>query len=104
MFTENFVSRVTTDPIELVVESRSIQSKMFDQLSSRWKLTANATNPNETDVDFWTEMTVSDPIVVSVLDKVLKEVAGRQVSAFEKRCKVVPIEAEDVDPATDEKQ
>jgi coenzyme Q-binding protein COQ10 len=96
MFTENFVSRVTTDPTELVVESKSIQSKMFDQLSSRWKLKANAKNPNETEVDFWTEMTVSDPVIVSVLDQVLKEVAGRQVAAFEKRCKVIPIAEEDL--------
>jgi hypothetical protein len=47
-------------------------------------------------VDFWTEMTVSDPVIVSVLDQVLKEAAGRQVAAFEKRCKVTPIAEEDL--------
>lgn len=88
------MSRVSTDYEDLVVESTSIQSKLFDNLSSRWKLTASESDPNETDVDFWMEMTVSDPVVVAVLDRVLKEVAGRQVAAFEERCKVVPIEEE----------
>jgi ribosome-associated toxin RatA of RatAB toxin-antitoxin module len=41
-------------------------------------------------VDFEVEMTVSDPLVVAVLDKILIQVAGHQVEAFEKRCKVIP--------------
>eukprot|EP00545_Synedropsis_sp_CCMP1620_P012465 CAMPEP_0119017216 /NCGR_PEP_ID=MMETSP1176-20130426/15782_1 /TAXON_ID=265551 /ORGANISM="Synedropsis recta cf, Strain CCMP1620" /LENGTH=175 /DNA_ID=CAMNT_0006970871 /DNA_START=50 /DNA_END=577 /DNA_ORIENTATION=- len=97
MFTENFVSRVSSDADELVVESTSIQSKMFDNLSSRWKLKANKSDPNETEVDFWMEMTVSDPIIVTVLDQALKEVAGRQVAAFAERCKVIPIEEDETD-------
>ena len=43
------------------------------------------------DVNFQVELTVSDPIIVSVLDQVLSEVAGRQVSAFDQRCKELPI-------------
>jgi hypothetical protein len=36
-------------------------------------------------------MTVSDPVIVAVLDRVLKAVAGRQVEAFEKRCGELPL-------------
>jgi ribosome-associated toxin RatA of RatAB toxin-antitoxin module len=88
IFSEDFVSRVTVNVDELVVETKSIRSKLIDQISSRWKLTK--LGENKTDVDFCMEMTVSDPLIVSVLDKVLKEVAGRQVEAFEHRCHAVP--------------
>lgn len=97
LFTEKFVSRVKVDPKELVIETTSIQSKLFDNLSSRWKLSHVPGNPNETDVDFWMEMTVSDPVVVTTLDQVLREIAGRQVSAFEQRCQVIPYEEDEVD-------
>jgi hypothetical protein len=33
-------------------------------------------------------MTVSDPVIVAVLDQVLQQVAGRQIEAFEKRCEL----------------
>ena len=36
-------------------------------------------------------MTVSDPVIVTVLDQVLQQVAGRQVEAFEKRCEEKPL-------------
>lgn len=36
-------------------------------------------------------MTVSDPVIVTVLDQILQEVAGRQVEAFEKRCDELPV-------------
>jgi hypothetical protein len=42
-------------------------------------------------VDFEVEMTVSDPMVVAILDKVLLQVAGHQVDAFDKRCKEMPV-------------
>ena len=94
LFTEKFVSRVhVIDDDELVVESKSIQSKLIDSLSSRWSLQAHGNGSNvgiETRVDFWMEMTVSDPIIVAALDRVLEEVAGRQVAAFEARCKAIP--------------
>jgi ribosome-associated toxin RatA of RatAB toxin-antitoxin module len=38
-FTERYVSRVHIVPNELMVETKSIQSKWLDSLSSRWKLT-----------------------------------------------------------------
>ncbi|KAG7352693.1 polyketide cyclase / dehydrase and lipid transport domain containing protein [Nitzschia inconspicua] len=41
-------------------------------------------------VDFQVEMTVTDPVVVGILDTVLLQVAGRQVEAFEKRCEELP--------------
>ena len=31
-------------------------------------------------------MTVSNPAVIAILDKVLMQVAGHQVEAFDKRC------------------
>lgn len=94
LLTEKFVSRVHfIEGDELVVETKSIQSKLFDSLSSRWSLQRHSGGHSvrdETKVDFWMEMTVSDPIIVAALDRVLEEVAGRQVAAFEARCKVIP--------------
>ena len=90
IFTEDFVSRVHVDPDNWIVDTKTIQSKLFDSLSSRWELTAVPDNDETVDVHFWMEMTVSDPIIVVALDQVLKEVAGRQVAAFEERCKVIP--------------
>jgi ribosome-associated toxin RatA of RatAB toxin-antitoxin module len=43
-------------------------------------------------VDFQVEMTVSDPVIVAVLDQVLQQVASRQVQAFEQRCQDIPID------------
>ena len=40
---------------------------------------------------FKIRMTVSDPVIVTVLDQLLQEVAGRQVEAFEKRCDELPV-------------
>jgi hypothetical protein len=36
-------------------------------------------------------MTVSDPVIVAVLDKVLQAVAARELKAFEKRCSELPL-------------
>lgn len=96
LFEETYTSRVDVKPESLIVSTRSIESKLFDSLQSKWKLrkvqgdiTAVACH-----VDFEVEMTVSDPLIVSVLDKVLQEVAGRQVTAFEQRCRQIPMPAE----------
>jgi len=94
LFTEDFVSRVTIDSQDLVVETKSLKSKLFDKLESRWKLTPT-TKCDETHVEFWMEMTVSDPVIVATLDMVLEEVAGRQVEAFEKRCQEIPYYEDD---------
>ena len=42
------------------------------------------------DVEFEVEIKVSDPVIVGALDRVLEEVAGKQVSAFEQRCLQIP--------------
>lgn len=84
------------DSDKLTVESRSIQSNLFDSLKSRWKL-SDATfeghdqEDKQCHVDFEVEMSVSDPLVCGVLDQVLSEVAGRQVASFEKRCQELPL-------------
>jgi ribosome-associated toxin RatA of RatAB toxin-antitoxin module len=41
-------------------------------------------------VDFQVEMTVTDPVIIRILDTVLMQVAGRQVEAFDKRCQDLP--------------
>jgi len=41
------------------------------------------------DVEFEVEMHVSDPLVIGVLDHVLRDVAERQVTAFEARYREV---------------
>jgi ribosome-associated toxin RatA of RatAB toxin-antitoxin module len=119
LFSEEYISRVTVIPEKLRVESESISSvgRMFESLKSSWQLhhldsTANnASIPDHTNnesrplssysalqshqcvgchVDFQVEMTVTDPVVVSILDTVLMQVAGRQVEAFDKRCQDLP--------------
>ena len=42
------------------------------------------------DVEFEVEIKVSDPVIVGALDRILEEVAGKQVSAFEQRCLQIP--------------
>lgn len=85
------------------VEAKSIRSKSFDSLRSRWELSfakdgrdyRDCDNDNDVvdvscDVDFEVEMRVTDPIVSLVLDGVLGVVAKGQVEAFERRCREVP--------------
>mmetsp|Transcript_22002 Transcript_22002/g.33888 ORF Transcript_22002/g.33888 Transcript_22002/m.33888 type:complete len:201 (-) Transcript_22002:1439-2041(-) len=126
LFSESYISRVTltedVSSLQFTVDTQSIQSQMFESLSSRWivrpvnahptsslsatgaaALSDESTNVNThddqvehlCDVDFRVEMTVSDPIIVNVLDKVLEEVAGRQVEAFDKRCQQIPYQPKD---------
>ena len=42
------------------------------------------------DVEFEVEIKASNPLIVGTLDKVLEEVAGKQVAAFERRCAQIP--------------
>jgi ribosome-associated toxin RatA of RatAB toxin-antitoxin module len=110
---EEIIKSNPSNPLSetLVVEASSIQSKMLDSLSSRWELQAKVNsdeNPScmrrdffhnsmggddqpqiGTLVNFWMEMTVSDPLIVTGLNHMLKEVAGRQVTAFEQRCRSI---------------
>ena len=94
VFTETYTSKVRIFPETLTVTSESIQSTRFESLKSRWTL-SKAEDEDQAvtacHVDFEVEMTVSDPIIVNVLDQVLENVAGRQVEAFEKRCQDIPI-------------
>jgi hypothetical protein len=84
---------------------------MFDSLQSVWKLKRvildhdpDATDDDDDDtiippvykhigchVDFEVTMTVSDPLTVVILDKILLQVAGHQVDAFDRRCKELPL-------------
>ena len=94
LFSEEYVSRVTVIPEEWTIEAQSIQSQRFDSLRSRWKL-GEINNGDDDDVhcdvDFEVEITVSDPFTVSILDRVLEQVAVRQVEAFEMRCLELPL-------------
>jgi coenzyme Q-binding protein COQ10 len=92
LFVEEYVSRVEVIPERLMIEATSIESKLFDSLKSRWTVgEVELSNEVCCNVEFEVELTVSDPIIVRALDKVLQTVAGRQVEAFEKRCHQVPI-------------
>ena len=59
VFTETYVSSVVADPQKLVVETRSIQSKLFDSLTSRWKLFAVPESEVQCKVDFEVSITAS---------------------------------------------
>jgi coenzyme Q-binding protein COQ10 len=91
LFSEEYISRVTVIPEQLTIEAKSIESQRFDSLRSRWKLREVEADESLCHVDFEVEMTVSDPFIIAVLDQVLREVAGRQVEAFEKRCHELPV-------------
>ncbi len=111
LFQTRYLSRVVVDPINLIIETKSGKSVptttttdyeknnnndngMFESLTSRWKLhpmnTSLSSNNIGTSVDFSVEMTVSDPMVATVLNRVLVDVAETQVRAFSDRCKVIP--------------
>jgi len=103
-----------------IVEAKSIQSQLFDSLKSRWQLsivddntqsgsidqrqqqhTNNNVNSHDTNnvrstlascnVNFEVEIQVSNPLISFTLNQVLKDVAKKQVDAFEKRCIDVPM-------------
>ncbi|KAL9179947.1 hypothetical protein ACHAXT_007917 [Thalassiosira profunda] len=94
---ERYVSRVRMLPAddgrpEWTVEAKSIQSQLFDSLSSRWELSlADGANGEEADeqateaascqVNFEVELRVSNPLISLTLDQVLKDVARAQVDA-----------------------
>jgi coenzyme Q-binding protein COQ10 len=88
-FQETYVSRVTVHPQTLTIESKSIQSKLFDSLRSQWILKdcphSTDTGGVATDVQCQVEITVSDPIMATTLDSFLQQVAKRQIEAFEMR-------------------
>lgn len=88
---EQYTSRVSVNPELMTIETISVESKLFDSLRSRWKLKNVAEG---CDVDFEVEMTVSDAMIAQVLDKILEEVAGHQVEAFDKRCREIPVPAD----------
>lgn len=101
-----------------IVEAKSIQSQLFDSLKSRWQLSIandntqsgsinqqnHTYNINSQDdinklqstttscnVNFEVEIQVSNPLISFTLNQVLKDVAKKQVDAFEKRCIDVPM-------------
>jgi coenzyme Q-binding protein COQ10 len=109
MFVETYVSRVSIDRSSLSVEAVSIQSQLFDSLRSKWSLSGVANNQpvpwstmlvqhqplalenvDQCHVSFEVELSVSDPVIVGMLDALLKEVASRQVHAFSERCQDLP--------------
>mmetsp|Transcript_25042 Transcript_25042/g.41079 ORF Transcript_25042/g.41079 Transcript_25042/m.41079 type:complete len:133 (-) Transcript_25042:71-469(-) len=94
-------------PLMWTVEAKSIKSQLFESLKSRWQLTfANTQDEIIFDhegsvgikkklacsVNFEVEMEVSNPLISLTLDQVLKDVARKQVEAFEKRCNEVPFQ------------
>jgi ribosome-associated toxin RatA of RatAB toxin-antitoxin module len=102
-------------PMIWTVEAKSIQSKLFDSLKSRWQLTLINNDLNiqhynrvaivddttmcdipysssSCSVNFEVEIQVSNPFVSLMLDQVLKDVAKKQVDAFERRGLEIPFQ------------
>jgi ribosome-associated toxin RatA of RatAB toxin-antitoxin module len=114
---ETYISQVTVLHDQLTIHTKSVESKWLDSLQSTWKLRAvnnvNAESPllnnnssnnvqqqqqhqqQHCHVDFSVTITASDLLIVQTLDQVLEHVAGRQVDAFETRCRQIPILKED---------
>jgi ribosome-associated toxin RatA of RatAB toxin-antitoxin module len=101
-----------------IVEAKSIQSNLFVSLKSRWRLSlvshhlcntfsiddagnskVSEHSPHHTscNVKFDIEIQVSNPLISFTLDTVLKDVARKQVDAFERRCRDEPFDSFDVD-------
>lgn len=91
LFSETYRSKVNINAERLVVETKSVTGHYFDSLSSQWKLRSADEEARHCQVDFSVEITASDPVIVSTLDTVLKKIAGDQVSAFEMRCRQIPL-------------
>ena len=89
LFEETYTSHVVTNQDQLEISAKSVESNLFDALSSQWRLRPHG--HNQCHVDFQVTLSVSNPVIVGTLDRVLAEVAGRQVAAFEKRCSIVPV-------------
>lgn len=103
-------------PMTWTVEAKSIQSKLFDSLKSRWQLTLinndlnydrvaieddttmcdipySSSSSSSCSVNFEVEIQVSNPFVSLMLDQVLKDVAKKQVDAFERRGLEIPFQS-----------
>ena len=100
------------------VEAKSVRSNLFDSLRSRWELSLvediyrgriNVVSHGATKsdgggrdrtvdsrvscrVNFEVEIGVTSPLISFTLDQVLREVARRQVEAFESRCRELPFD------------
>lgn len=108
LFQTRYRSKITVDPDRLIISTVSGKSSsngmgvssgtMFEVLTSRWELFSvvieQGSNADSTligtSVDFSVEMTVSDPMVETVLNNVLRQMAETQVQAFEERCLALP--------------
>ena len=77
------------------MHAKSIESSLFEALDSKWVLRKIDSEENLCDVHFEVEMSVSNPVIVNALDQVLREVAAKQVVAFEKRCLEIPMLPQD---------
>ena len=114
LFQTKYRSQVTVDPQNLIISTVSGRSatktgiggmssgSMFETLKSRWELFPVVEQNNEEDpvlvgtaVDFSVEMTVSDPMVETVLNNTLRQMAETQVQAFEERCLALPPPSEE---------
>lgn len=101
---ETYISNVIIDPINLICESISIESQLFNSLYSKWHLqyynnipssSSNNVNDNDhinyyTNVNFEVSITSNDPIILHTLDTVLEKVATQQINAFKERCLQIP--------------
>jgi ribosome-associated toxin RatA of RatAB toxin-antitoxin module len=93
LFQETYTSAVQACPNTYTVVTKSLTGKNFDALSSRWQLSEvhnGVNNSIQCQVVFEVEITASDPLIAGTLDRVLEQVAGKQVEAFAQRCAQVP--------------
>jgi coenzyme Q-binding protein COQ10 len=88
---ETYVSSVTLVPEDLRVEIASIESTIFDSLRSRWQLRPVEGDENKCDVELEVEISTSDPLLSLSLGTIVPQIAVQQVTAFQKRCRQVPI-------------
>jgi len=81
---ERYTSRVRAQrPAH--VRAAAVRSELFSHLSSDWKFSPGPT-PGSCLLEFSVEFAVAHPLYAPVIDRVLPEVAGQQVKAFQDRC------------------
>ena len=94
---DSLKSRWKLRPVSASQERRNELSRGRNPLSNVTSSNLNSAEADEDkaeqefcDVEFEVEIKASNPLIVGTLDKVLEEVAGKQVAAFERRCAQIP--------------
>lgn len=86
MFNESYRSRVTLVPDEYV-GAECVQSRIFERLLSEWRF--SSTRSLSTKVHFQVHFRVASSLHARFMEMFFEDVAKKQISAFEQRCREI---------------